>query len=168
MGLPSSHGLYKVSDGTTVKVTLLDTEGQEKYRSINEGYYKNADCCLLVYDISNRNSFEECKKYYNPNIKEKCKEGIKVILLGNKTDLEDQRQVPSEEGASFALENNYHFMEISCLQNKNVAGAFESLIEMTNIELKKSNSSNLRLSISKHEEKKDKNNKENNKNNCNC
>ena len=68
---------------------------------------------------------------------EKCKPNTKVILLGNKTDLEEKRQVLPEEGAGFALENNYIFMETSCLKNSNVANAFEALIELTNIESKK-------------------------------
>ena len=116
---------------------LFDTAGQEKYNSLNEQYYKKADCCLLVYDISNRKSFEVCKSYYNKNLIEKCKKNTKVILLGNKTDLEEKREVSSEEGAGFALENDYQFLETSCMKNTNVANAFESLIEMTNIEAKK-------------------------------
>ena len=100
-------------------------------------YYKKASCCLLVYDITNQNSFEECKHYYNEGIKEKCKKSIKVILLGNKTDLEDKREVSPEEGAGFALENDYIFMETSCLKNENVADAFSALIEMTNIDSKR-------------------------------
>ena len=68
---------------------------------------------------------------------EKCKKDIKVILLGNKTDLEDQRQVKPEEGAGFALECDYIFIETSCLKNKNVSDAFDTLIEITNIEAKK-------------------------------
>ena len=57
--------------------------------------------------------------------------------MGNKTDLEDQRKVSSEEGAGFSLENGYIFMETSCLQNRNVANAFETLIELTNIDEQK-------------------------------
>lgn len=60
---------------------------------------------------------------------------MKVILLGNKTDL--KRDVSSEEGAKLALKNKYIFMETSCKKNKNVADAFQALIEITNIELKK-------------------------------
>ena len=88
----------------------------------------------MVYDITNRFSFEECTGYYNDNIKEKCRKGIKVILLGNKSDLADKRAVPPEEAAGFALQNDYIFNETSCLNNENVAGAFETLIEMTHRE----------------------------------
>ena len=142
IGTPFSFSTFKLSDGSLVTVNIQDTAGQEKFRSLNESYYKQADCCLLVYDISKRESFEVCKGYYNDNIKEKCKPNIKIILLGNKSDLENQRQVPPEEAAGFALENDYIFMETSCLKNKNVADAFETLIEITNIEAKKNINSN--------------------------
>ena len=137
MGYPNYFSTYKLSDGSLVNVNILDTAGQEKFKSVSESYYKRADCCLLVYDITNRKSFDEVKDYYNENIKEKCKKKIKVILLGNKTDLEDQRKVQPEEGAGLALENDYIFMETSCLKNANVSDAFETLIEITNIESKK-------------------------------
>ena len=63
--------------------------------------------------------------------------------MGNKTDLEDKREVKPEEGAAFALENNYIFMETSCLRNQNVPDAFETLIEITNIESKKNINNNI-------------------------
>ena len=111
----------------------MDTSGQERYKSLNEHYYKKADACLLVYDISDKKTFEECQ-YYTKQIKERCKRDIKVILLGNKTDLKDNREVSSELGAKFATENEYTFMETSCLNNKNVADAFTTLIEDTNMD----------------------------------
>ena len=145
-----------------VHTQILDTSGQEKFRSINERYYKKADCCLLVYDISNEKSFQECK-YYSKQIKERCKKEIKVILLGNKTDLENKRKIPSETGARFALENRYIFMETSCLKNTNVADAFQTLIEITNREgqnLKRNNTSRILLRketyLKKNKEKKKK------------
>ena len=69
--------------------------------------------------------------YFNDKIKENCKKNIQVIVLGNKSDLEESRNVPPEEGAKFCLENNYIFMETSCLEDNNVADAFETLIENT-------------------------------------
>ena len=125
-----------------VNVKLLDTAGQEKFKSINERYYKQADGCLLVYDITKRSTFDEIKNYYKEKIKENCKEDIKIILLGNKTDLEEKREVPSEEGAIFAAENGYMFMETSCLQNKYVADCFETLIEIIGREAKEKNQTN--------------------------
>lgn len=109
----------------------MDTGGQEKFKSLNTTYYKKADCCLLVYDITNKDSFDQCKEYYNEKIKECAKKNIQVIVLGNKADLESKREVPSELGANFALENKYIFMETSCTKNENVYDAFETLIEIT-------------------------------------
>ena len=156
IGTPFFFSTFKLSDGSLVKVNIQDTAGQEKFKALNESYYRQADCCLLVYDITNRESFEECKGYYNDNIKQRCKSNIKVVLLGNKTDLEDERAVPSEEAAGFALENDYIFMETSCLKNKNVADAFETLIEITNIESKKSNNENNKSNIKLDKNKGDK------------
>ena len=62
--------------------------------------------------------------------------------MGNKTDLEDKRQVNPEEGAFFASENDYNFVESSCFTNTNVGSAFETLIEMTNVEAKKKKNNN--------------------------
>ena len=142
VGIPHSFETYQLSDGSLVNVKILDTAGQEKFKSISERYYKEADGCLLVYDISKRSTFDEIKEYYKEKIKEKCKEDIKIILLGNKTDLEEKREVPSEEGAIFAAENGYMFMETSCLQNKYVADCFETLIEIIGREAKEKNQTN--------------------------
>ena len=146
IGIPNYFNSYKLSDGSLVSVQITDTSGQERYRALSQAYYRNADCCLLVYDVSNRKTFEECS-YYSQQIKERCKKDVKVILLGNKTDL--KRKVSSEEGAKLALKNKYIFMETSCLKNKNVADAFQTLIETTNLEAKKNNANLIKRSASR-------------------
>lgn len=110
----------------------MDTGGQETFNSQNRTYYKKADCILLVYDITSLKSFNACQNYYIKEIKNECKEDIKVILLGNKTDLKEKREVTQEMGSNLALKNGYIFMETSCEDNYNVSDAFETLIEMTN------------------------------------
>lgn len=138
IGIPDYFRCYKLTDGSIVHVKIDDTAGQERFKkTLPDNYFRNADCCLLVYDIANKESFEECKKYYTPKIKELCKKNIQIILLGNKADLEEDRQVKSEDASIFALENGYRFLETSCLKNTNVASAFETLIENTNIEAQK-------------------------------
>ena len=113
---------------------ILDTAGQERFNSLSLSYYKRADAILLVYDISSKSSFDRIKKFYVPKIKENCKKDIPILLLGNKTDKENKRQVSCEEGMALALEENYEFKESSCLKNINVVEAFESLIERWNFE----------------------------------
>ena len=117
----------------------MDTAGQERYNSLSENYYKQADCCLLVYDITSRDSFNRIENYFVPKIKENCNQILKVVLLGNKADLKDKRKVSDKEGANLALENEYTFMESSCVDNYNVLDAFTALIDMTNNEFKKNN-----------------------------
>ena len=150
----------------------MDTAGQERFRSINNLYCKSANCCLLVYDISDRKSFDECKTYFNNAIKNNCLKGIPVIVLGNKTDLEEQRKVPPEEGANFSAVNNYIFMETSCLKNKNVSDAFATLIEITHRKVIQSNENtsdddeqNNNITITNKNKNKDKNSKDK-KNHC--
>ena len=125
-----------MNDGSIVKLKIKDTAGQERFDSINERFYKDADCCLLVYDITNQESFEKIKNYYIKKIEEYCKSSIKVILLGNKTDLKNKRKISREEGMDLAIKNNYIFMESSCKDNYNVSDAFTALVEMTNHERK--------------------------------
>ena len=83
---------------------------------------------MVVYDITDIKSFDECKKYRRKAILEKCKEDIKVMLVGNKADLEDERKISKEEGLKFAEENNYLFRETSCLNLDSIIEAFETLI----------------------------------------
>jgi GTPase SAR1 family protein len=94
----------------------------------------------LVYDISNRKSFDKIKNYYCDKIKEFCKNNIPILLLGNKADKEKEREISQEEGITLSLSNNFKFKEASCLKNENVADAFESLIELWNIEYLKNKS----------------------------
>ena len=122
---------FQLTDGPYVNCEIIDTGGQEKYNALNKIDYQKADSCLLVYDITNSKSFEECKNYYKDKIINNCKNKVKVILVGNKTDLEKQRQVTREEGIEFAQQNKYYFKETSCEVNFNVEDAFETIIIMT-------------------------------------
>ena len=139
IGIDNEYQCVQLTDGSIIKLRVLDTAGQEIYNSINENYYKDADGCLLVYDITNNDSFERIKDYYIQKIKEKCKKNIKIVLLGNKTDKNDEREVSEKDGRDLALKNNYIFMESSCKDNYNVSDAFTALVEMTNIDMKKNN-----------------------------
>ena len=123
---------FQLSDGSVINCHLYDTAGQERYRSLGLLYYQRADAVLLVYDISVRKSFEQIKNYFINEIKDKCKKNVIVLLLGNKADKENQREVTLQEGVDLALKEKYEFKESSCLHNQNVAGAFEYLLERWN------------------------------------
>ena len=124
---------YKLSDGNVINVHILDTCGQEKFNAISESYYKKGDGILLVFDITSQKSFDKIKDYYVANIREKCKKNIPIILLGNKTDLDDKRVVSQEEAIDLAVNEEFVYKETSCLKNENVADAFETIIEIWNI-----------------------------------
>ena len=157
IGIPHAFCSYQLSDGSLVNADIVDTAGQEKFRAISKQYYHKADGCLLVYDITNRKTFEAIQNYFLSEIKNNCKFEIKIILLGNKTDLEAHREVSSDEGANFAAQNGFMFLETSCLLNRHVADSFETLIELTyrdvlerNLEI---NSGNVSIDKSSKEKK---------------
>ena len=137
IGLRTEFQGFRLSDGSVVNVQILDTAGQERFNAITESYYRDADCCLLVYDITSEESFEKIENYYIDELKKNNDQIKKVILLGNKTDLKDKRQIDHEKGSGLATKHGYIFMETSCKDNYNVSDAFTALIEMTNTELKK-------------------------------
>jgi small GTP-binding protein len=160
LGTPKYNLTCKLLDKYIIKLHIIDTAGQEVYKALNECYYENADSIILSYDITRGYTFEECKNYYYETINKRCKTNIKVILIGNKKDRENEREVSFEEANEFALSKGYLFMETSCKTYENVYETFEKLIETTLIEIQKKDVDNSK-SISKSEIKKKKNN-----NNC--
>lgn len=100
--------------------------------------YRNFDSCILVFDKTNKESFNECKEYFSETIREKCKNDLKVILVGNKIDLEENIKVSYEEAANFAFKNDYIYIETSCVRNENIFEAFEKIIGLAYLEYSKS------------------------------
>ena len=136
-GLDFFTKTFQLSDGSVVNCLIYDTGGQEKFRAINTQYYRKANAILLLYDITKKATFDELKEYYSKEIREKCKKNIPVILIGNKLDLENEREVSQEEAILLARQEKYIFRETSCKTNENVANAFEALIELWNEEERK-------------------------------
>ena len=110
-----------------VKVQIWDTAGQERYRSITNAYYKGAKGSLLVYDITNPKTFESLDKWIS-DLKTNAEEKISIVLIGNKTDLEDQRKITTEQGKEKAEFYKLAFMETSALNGNNIEKAFNELI----------------------------------------
>ena len=137
LNVDNFYTIVQLSNGSLINIHIYDTLGQERYNSINESYYRKGEAVLLVYDISCKSSFERIKNYYVNKIKASCEKDIPILLLANKTDLEDKREVSKEEGMALAIQENYEFQESSCQKNLNVAGAFVSLIERWNFENQK-------------------------------
>ena len=107
----------------TVRIQIWDTAGQEAYRSITRSYYKSAACVFIVYDISDKKSFIDVDLWLK-DCREICFKDVLIYLIGNKNDLEDKRQVSTEEGQKFAEENNLTFYETSALSGSNIEEIF--------------------------------------------
>ncbi|KAA0187312.1 Ras protein Rab 4A [Fasciolopsis buskii] len=115
-------------DGTAVKIQIWDTAGQERFRSMARSYYHDAVGALLVYDITNRESFNALSNWLN-DARQLASPEIVVILVGNKKDLQDtDGQVTNWEANAFAQENDLQFIETSALTGDNVDEAFQQCV----------------------------------------
>ena len=103
---------------------------------------KNADCILFVYDITNEETFNLFDSRYRSLIEEYKKSNILIAFCGNKTDLEEERKVSFEKALEFCIENEFFFMETSCITMKNVNNIFETLIYLTLQSIKKRDKKN--------------------------
>ena len=107
-----------------VRLILYDTAGQEKFRSLIPMYIREAQIILLIYDISDRESFDSMPKWIQQVLDVKNSEVV-FVLIGNKNDLENERKVTYEEGKKFAEENNFIFQEVSAKNGNNFEKLFE-------------------------------------------
>ena len=113
-------------DGKKVKLQIWDTAGQERFKNIQASYYKGANGILVVYDITNRESFEHVNSWLI-EIEKNGNKNVYKFLIGNKNDLEDQRVVKKEEGEEFASINGMDFFETSAKTDYQVRDAFIQL-----------------------------------------
>ena len=119
-------------------VLIYDTAGTEIFHSLTKKFYSNATCALIVYDITNRDSFEQIKNWLN-DVWSLCQDYVVVALVGNKNDMTSERVVSYEEGKQLADENNILFFEASGKTGKGVNKIFEETI----IKIKKNIDSNM-------------------------
>jgi len=126
VGVELSTKTYKIND-KLVKVHLWDTAGQERYKSITAAYYKGAKGAMIVYDITNKQSYDNVNKWYS-EIKELGDKSINLMVCGNKCDLEENRIVKTEEALEKAQYLGVPIMETSAMNSTNVEDAFRKLI----------------------------------------
>ena len=107
-----------------VRLIIYDTAGQEKFRSLIPMYIREAQIILLVYDISDKDSFDAMPNWIK-EVKEVLNKEVVFALIGNKMDLESQRKVSYEEGKKLAEKNNFVFQEVSAKTGKNFENLFE-------------------------------------------
>jgi len=101
------------------RIQIWDTAGQENFRSITRAYYKNSVCALVVYDITNRDSFNNIANWVE-DCKNQSPKTIFMVLVGNKSDLSDKRVISIDEGRELAEKYNMIFFETSAKTGDNV------------------------------------------------
>ena len=114
--------------GKKVKLQIWDTAGQERFKNITASYYRGGNGIVLIYDITDRESFQSLNCWLI-DIEKNANKNVKIILIGNNCDLEDKREVSYQEGKDFAQNNNMLFFEVSAKNNTNINEAFKSLVE---------------------------------------
>ena len=112
-------------DNKKIKLQIWDTAGQERFRTITTSYYKGAHAILICFDITDRESFEHIRNWM-ADIDKFAKDGVLRILVGNKCDLEQSRQVRKEEGNEIANKYGIKYIETSAKDTINIEALFIS------------------------------------------
>ena len=115
-------------DNKIIKVQIWDTAGQERYKAITSTYYKGAKGAIIVYDITRKITFDNIEKWIG-DLKVNGDENIIIFLVGNKSDLNDNREVSKEDGLNKSEKFNIPFLETSALCGENISKVFEELIQ---------------------------------------
>lgn len=136
--------------GTKLKLQIWDTAGQERFRTITVSYFKGAHGIILMYDVTDRETFDSIS-HWLAQIKEHADSQVNVVLVGNKCDIADKRQVDSAEGQELADEYKLKFFETSAKDGTNVEDTFTAIASETRERLLKQESegtSGIKLNMS--------------------
>ena len=114
-----------------VLIQLWDTAGQERFKALTPNYFKNAEGVILVYDVTNSESFENLK-YWIGSIKSNLGENnlLPIIIIGNKIDMDDMRDINKEDAEKFSKENDYKYFEASAKTGEGVDDAIRQLVNL--------------------------------------
>ena len=111
----------------TIKFEIWDTAGQEKYRILTKLFYKNAKAIILVYDITNKSSFDAIKEYWNDQINAYKDDNAILAVVANKSDLYENSEVSNEEGKRYAQKIGAIFQATSAKSNSGITALFENI-----------------------------------------
>ena len=152
-------------NNTKIRLDIWDTAGQERFRGLAKNYFRGANGFILVYDITNKNSFDKLKGWMN-DAKEKIESDYKMIVVGNKNDCKN-RKVGFDLLEDFGKKNNVSFMEVSAKTGQGIDKIFlkmvEELLKLKNVGLIKDEDDADKTFNSLDNSKKAKN-----MHNCNC
>ncbi|KAH3666939.1 hypothetical protein OGAPHI_003389 [Ogataea philodendri] len=116
-------------NGSKIKLQVWDTAGQERFRTITTAYYRGAMGIIIVYDVTDENSFESVKKWYQ-TVNQHAKDEAQLFLVGNKCEDSESRQVSEKQGELLAEELGLPFMEASAKSGLNVNEVFYKLASL--------------------------------------
>ncbi|THD27721.1 Rab protein 8 [Fasciola hepatica] len=123
-------------DGKKIKLQIWDTAGQERFRTITTAYYRGAMGIMLVYDVTNAKSFKNIHLWMR-NIDQHANQDVEKMLLGNKCDAAELRQVTTDEGAQLANSFSIPFLETSAKSGTNVDDAFKMLAKYIKVKMER-------------------------------
>ncbi|CEM12832.1 unnamed protein product [Vitrella brassicaformis CCMP3155] len=115
--------------GKRLKLQVWDTAGQERFRTITPAYYRSAMGVILTYDITSMETFNNIR-YWMKNLEDYADKNVQKVLIGNKCDLEGDRQVPTQRGRDLAAEYHIPFFETSAKSNSNVEASFMCISDL--------------------------------------
>jgi len=128
--LSSYFSLQKIRtinlDEKTVKLQIWDTAGQERFRTITSSYYRGAQGIIIVYDVTDKDSFNNVRQWLH-EIDRYASENVQKLLVGNKSDLVEKRETTEEEAKRMAEEEGMTYMETSAKNSTNVEKAFMTM-----------------------------------------
>ena len=134
-------------ENNRVKVLIWDTAGQERFKNIASQYYNGGDGAILVFDITNKSTFERISYWLDELNQKKDLKELALVLVGNKIDLKDNREVSSEEAQSFAKQNNIKYFETSAEENIGIDEVMNYIVGECVSIIKKRNEDAFRESI---------------------
>ena len=130
IGLDYRLKTMTLKSGKNIKLQIWDTAGQDRFRAITKNYYKGANGIILIYDVTNVQSYENVKNWIS-QIREEANPNVVIYLAGNKVDVSEQEKlVKTEDGKKIADEFKLKFYETSAKNGVNINEIFEDLVEV--------------------------------------
>jgi Ras-related protein Ral-A len=128
-----------VLDGNEAQIDILDTAGQEDYAAISDNYIRNGEGFMCVFSVTEDDSFQACQDFRDQIIRTRNDESVPFILIGNKCDLSDSREVSQSQAQNLAENRKVPYVETSAKTNENVDKAFFDLLRKVHVRKPNSN-----------------------------
>ncbi len=158
-----SYSKDETINGKTIRVNVWDTAGQERYKALTKGFFRNAQGIMVVFDVTNQETFENVK-FWIESIKTNIGSEIEktpIIIIGNKIDSE--REFEKDVAVKFCKEANYPYYETSAKTGENIDSTIIDLVKLVlncNSDNKNNNNENIKIKAEEH--------KNNKKSGCSC